>query len=96
VINGERNATNGYKIKYTRATPVGAFRNKWDDWDRPNTLITMNASTMGSSIDGGYPVLFRAPDGELAYHYYDVSTEAADPGITTDRCWIRQRILGTT
>jgi hypothetical protein len=93
VANGERNITNGYKLKYTRATVTGAYRNKFDDWERPTTVMTLNSSTMGGSIDGGYPVMFIPPSGGLWCQIYDVSTQPRNPLITDDRCWIFQKKL---
>lgn len=93
VVNGERNATNGYKPKYITSDAVGAMRNKWDDWERPVAIgSNYNAFTMASSIDCGYPIMFvwkMSSDDEsptLWMHDYDNSTEAG-----ADRCWIRQK-----
>jgi hypothetical protein len=81
VINGERNLTNGYKLKFSTATPEEAYRNKFDDWARPTTVLTFHANTAGATIDCGYPVLFKDYQGKLWCQYYDISTLAnSGPG----------------
>jgi hypothetical protein len=90
VLNGERNAANGYKLKYITATPDGAYENKFDNWLRPVTLLTFNATTLGSSIDCGYPIMFEDQVGHLWCQYYDISTQAVEPGKGDERAYIRQ------
>lgn len=95
-VVGERNIAGGYKLKWSRASPAGAYRNKWDDWERPHYVRTYNATTLGSSIDCGYPcpyeqkAFFGDTTPQLWYHDYDTSTEPDDPLLSDGREWIFQ------
>jgi hypothetical protein len=63
VVNGERNAAEGYKLKYCKALPDDAYANVWDDWTRP-TEVKAYIAVSGESIDCGYPVLFHVKASE--------------------------------
>lgn len=80
MINGERNTTNGWKLKISWATPDGAYQNHWDDWSRPFTILTFNANTLGQSIDCGYPADWVDWQGRFFCDYYDEI-------VTDDRCF---------
>lgn len=92
-VNGERNAAGGYKLKYSTATPDGAYRNKWDDWARPTLLRAYNAPG-GHSINCGYVCPYEnkisADDlvPQLCYHDYD-ETPTSDGSVT----WVYQGII---
>lgn len=94
MVSGTRNTTPsffGYTLQVRRTTKENAFTNNHNIWkDVPvDTLLHFNAETLGSDIDCGYPLLFHDGNGELWAMYYDISTEAKDPMITEDRCWIK-------
>lgn len=99
-VVGERNPFYGYALKFSVATPDGAYRNRFDDWARPTLLRMYNANSLGGSIDCGYPCTYANkrtisdPDPQLLYHDYDSSTETVvNPAISTDALWVYQGII---
>lgn len=93
-ITGLRNtnpSTLAYQLQYMVTTKENAFTNNYTVWATGpiDTVIHFNAETLGGDIDCGYPLLFHDGNGELWAMYYDISTEAKDPMITEDRCWIK-------
>lgn len=88
LVNGERSITYGYALKYTTATPDGAFRNKFDDWARPTFVKFYNAETNGSFLDCGYPLFFKDDVGSLFVSDYDTSLLAIDTSKATRRCLV--------
>ena len=94
MVSGTRIASGGgfgFTLQVRVTTKENAFTNNHNIWkDVPvDTLLHFNAETLGSDIDCGYPLLFHDGNGELWCMYYDISTEAKDPMITEDRCWIK-------
>lgn len=89
IVCGVR-APGNYQLQYVTIPLVDAVDNNYHDFSAPTSLVNFNATTLGADIDCGYPVLFHDWEGKLWCHYYDVSTEPVDTGITTDRCWIKQ------
>lgn len=82
VANGERNATYGYALKYTTATPDGAFRNKFDDWTAP---VFIKFYDNNRSIDCGYPIIFIDDFDNGFVSEYDHSTLTVDSGKSLTR-----------
>jgi hypothetical protein len=89
-VTGYRDTSTTYKLQYITIPIADAIDNDVHVYDAVVNVVTFNASTLGASIDCGYPVVFHDHEGKLWCHYYDVSTEPVDTGITTDRCWIYQ------
>lgn len=82
IVNGERNATYGYALKYVTATPDAAFENKFSNWTRhPPVMYYYNGSNPGSSTDYGYPVLFKSGN-DVFVSQYKVSNSSPLPGVT--------------
>lgn len=87
IVNGERNATYGYALKYITASPDAAFENKFSNWTRhPPVMYYYDGSNPGSSTDFGYPVLFKSGNDGFVIHY-KVSSSLPLPGVIR-RCLI--------
>lgn len=91
VVCGERSITYGYALKYTTATPDGAFRNKFDDWTRPVFIEFYNGG--GGINDCGYPVFFVDDANRLLAGQYQVSLQTLNPALTTRRCQVETVLI---
>lgn len=91
MVCGSRDETDGYKIRLMTASTADAYANDYNGWTSPSDISgTLNAYTLGSEIDCGYPVCFEDWEGKIFCQYYDISTETLDPMIATDRVWVKQ------
>ncbi len=89
VVCGYR-PTADYRLTYVTATANDAYENNFHNWSALTDIVDFNATTLAADIDCGYPVCFIDWQNKIWCHYYDVSTEPVNLGITTDRCWIKQ------
>lgn len=74
IVHGERNLQYGYSLKWTTYKTIeGAFRNRWDDVERPTFNHFYNARILGRSTDCAYAMVFSVSPTSAYVSEYDVS-----------------------